>query len=146
MAQNIAPIFPLVPVTSFVGGAAANAATPGVTANNTYDLTTGTSFLVFTSNATNGSRLDFIKVRPLGTNVQTVMRVFINNGSTTATAANNALFLERTMFASTASASAETQDNAISMNISLTPGYRVYVTFGTAVAAGFHLTAVGGDY
>jgi hypothetical protein len=146
MAQNIAPIFPLVPVTTIVGGAAANAATPGVTANNTYDLTTGTSFLVFTSNATNGSRLDFIKVRPLGTNVQTVMRVFINNGSTTATAANNALFLERTMFASTASASAETQDNAISMNISLTPGYRVYVTFGTAVAAGFHLTAVGGDY
>lgn len=146
MAQNIAPIFPLVPVTTIVGGAAANAATPGVTANNTYDLTTGTSFLVFTSNATNGSRLDFIKVRPLGTNVQTVMRVFINNGSTTATAANNALFLERTMFASTASASAETQDNAISMNISLTPGYKVYVTFGTAVAAGFHLTAVGGDY
>lgn len=146
MAQNIAPIFPLVPVTSFVGGAAANAATPGVTANNTYDLTTGTSFLVFTSNATNGSRLDFIKVRPLGTNVQTVMRVFINNGSTTATAANNALYLERTMFASTASASTETQDNAVSMNVSLTPGYRVYVTFGTAVAAGFHLTAVGGDY
>jgi hypothetical protein len=146
MAQNIAPIFPLVPVTTIVGGAAANAATPGVTANNTYDLTTGTSFLVFTSNATNGSRLDFIKVRPLGTNVQTVMRVFINNGSTTATAANNALFLERTMFASTASASAETQDNAVSMNVSLTPGYRVYVTFGTAVAAGFHLTAVGGDY
>ena len=146
MAQNTAPIFPLVPVTSFVGGAAANAATPGVTANNTYDLTTGTSFLVFTSNATNGSRLDFIKVRALGTNVQTVMRVFINNGSTTATAANNALFLERTMFATTASASAETIDNAVSMNVSLTPGYRVYVTFGTAVAAGFHLTAVGGDY
>jgi len=146
MAQNIAPIFPLVPVTTIVGGAAANAATPGVTANNTYDLTTGTSFLVFTSNATNGSRLDFIKVRPLGTNVQTVMRVFINNGSTTATAANNALYLERTMFASTASASAETQDNAVSMNVSLTPGYRVYVTFGTAVAAGFHVTAVGGDY
>lgn len=146
MAQNTAPIFPLVPVTTIVGGAAANAATPGVTANNTYDLTTGTSFLTFTSNATNGSRLDFIKVRALGTNVTTVMRVFINNGSTTATAANNALYLERTLSSTTASASSETPDNAVSMNISLSPGYRVYVTFGTAVAAGFHLTAVGGDY
>jgi hypothetical protein len=28
----------------------------------------------------------------------------------------------------------------------LPAGYRIYATFGTAVAAGFHLTAVGGDY
>jgi hypothetical protein len=147
MAQNTNPIFPLIPVNSWVSGTAATAGTPGLTANTTTDLTAGTNYgPIFTADATDGSRLDFIKVRPLGTNVATVIRIWINNGSVTTTAANNALYLERTLSATTVSQTAELPDLILQLNISLAAGYRVYATFGTAVAAGYHLTAIGGDY
>ena len=147
MAQNTNPIFPLTPVNTWVSGAAANAATPGVTANTTKDLTSGTIYgPIFTGKAVDGSRLDFIKVRVLGTNVQTVVRIWINNGSATGTAANNTLYLERTLSATTVSETAEQPDIILPLNISMPAGYRIYATFGTAVAAGFNLTAVGGDY
>ena len=147
MAQNTNPIFPLTPVNSFVSGAAANAATAGVTANTTKDLSSGTIYgPIFTGKAVDGSRLDFIKVRALGTNVATVVRVWINNGSVTTTAANNVLYLERTLSATTVSEVAEQPDIILPLNLSLPAGYRIYATFGTVVAAGFHLTAVGGEY
>lgn len=147
MAQNTNPIFPLTPVNSWVSGAAANAATPGVTANTTKDLTAGTIYgPIFTGKAVDGSRLDFIKVRALGTNVATVIRIWINNGSATGTAANNTLYLERTLSATTVSETAEQPDVILPLNISIAAGYRIYATFGTAVAAGFNLTAIGGDY
>jgi len=147
MAQNTNPIFPLIPANSWVSGAAANAATPGVTANTTKDLSSGTIYgPIETAGAVEGSRLDFIKVRALGTNVATVIRIWINNGSVTTTAANNTLYLERTLSSTTVSQTAEQPDIILPLNISLAAGYRVYATFGTAVAAGFHLTAIGGDY
>ena len=147
MAQNTNPIFPLTPINTWVSGAAANAATPGVTANTTKDLTSGTIYgPIFTGKAVDGSRLDFIKLRALGTNVATVIRVWINNGSATGTAANNSLYLERTINSTTVSETAEQPDIILPLGISIPAGYRIYATFGTAVAAGFHLTAVGGDY
>lgn len=147
MAQNTNPIFPLIPVNSWISGTAAVAGTPGLSANTTTDLTAGTIYgPIETAGAVEGSRLDFIKVRPLGTNVATVIRIWINNGAATTTAANNTLYLERTLSATTVSQTAEQPDIILPMNISLAAGYRVYATFGTAVAAGFHLTAVGGDY
>ena len=147
MAQNTNPIFPLTPVNSWVSGAAANAATPGVTANTTKDLSSGTNYgPIFTGKAVDGSRLDFIKVRALGTNVATVIRIWVNNGSATTTAANNALYLERTLSSTSVSETAELPDIILPLNISLPAGYRIYATFGTVVAAGFHLTAVGGEY
>jgi hypothetical protein len=78
--------------------------------------------------------------------VATVVRIWINNGLVTTTAANNALYMERTLTSTSVSQTSELADVIIPMNISLAAGYRVYATFGTAVAAGFHLTAVGGDY
>ena len=147
MAQNTNPIFPLTPVNTWVSGAAANAATPGVTANTTKDLTSGTIYgPIFTGKSVDGSRLDFIKVRALGTNVATVIRIFINNGSATGTAANNVLYLERTLASTTSTETAELPDIILPLNISLAATYRIYATFGTAVAAGFHLTGIGGDY
>jgi hypothetical protein len=147
MSQNTNPIFPLIPTNSWVSGTAATAGTAGLTANTTTDLTAGTIYgPIKTAGAVEGSRLDFIKVRSLGTNVATVIRIWINNGSVTTTAANNALYLERTLSATTVSQTAEQPDIILPLNISLAAGYRVYATFGTAVAAGFHLTAIGGDY
>ena len=147
MAQNTNPIFPLIPVNSWVSGTAATAGTAGLTANTTTDLTSGTIYgPIETAGAVEGSRLDFIKVRALGTNVATVIRIWLNNGSVTTTAANNTLYLERTLSSTTVSQTAEQPDIILPLNISLAAGYRVYATFGTAVAAGFHLTAIGGDY
>ena len=140
MAQNTNPIFPLVPVVTWVNAA-------GLVANTTTDLTAGTNYNSnFTANATNGSRVDFIRVRTLGTNVATVIRVWINNGSTTATATNNTLFFERTLAATTVSQTAEQIDTVLPVNISLPTGYKIYYTFGTAVAAGYSIQVVGGDY
>jgi len=147
MAQNTNPIFPLTPVNTWVSGAAASGTTPGVTANTTKDLTSGTIYgPIFTGKAVDGSRLDFIKVRALGTNVQTVIRIWINNGSATGTAANNALYLERTLSSTSVSETTELTDIILPLSISLPATYRIYATFGTAVAAGYHLTAIGGDY
>ena len=146
MPANTSPIFPLTANVTWVSGAAANAATPGVTANTTFDLTSGTIYGPVYTATTNGSRLDFLRLRALGTNVQTVVRVWINNGSATGTAANNTLFFERTIAASTVSQTTEQLDTSIPLNISLPNTYRVYLTFGTATAAGFHASVVGGDY
>lgn len=138
MAANTAPIFPLVPSIQWHTAAL-------VTANTAYDGT-GTVNTVFTADATNGSRVDYLKVRAIGTNVATVLRVFINNGATQATAANNTLFMERTIPATTISAVAETADIYIPLDLSLPAGYVVNVTIGTTVAAGLRVTAVGGAY
>lgn len=147
MAQNTSPIFPLTPVNTWVSGTAATAGTPGLTANTTTDLTAGTNYgPIFTGKAVDGSRLDFIKLRALGTNVATVIRIWINNGSATGTAANNTLYLERTLASTTASQTSEQPDILLPLGISIPAGYRIYATFGTAVAAGFHLTAIAGDY
>jgi hypothetical protein len=145
MSANTSPIFPLTPVVTWVSGVAANSATPGVTANTTKDLTSGTSHNIYTAGS-NGSRVDFVRIRALGTNVATVVRIWINNGSTTSTAANNTLFTDLTIAATTNSEAAQLAETTINLNQSIPAGYKLYATFGTAVAAGFHITTVGGDY
>jgi len=140
MAQNTSPVFPLVPEIAWVN-------TGAVTANTTTNLTAGKIFdSGFTADATNGTRFNIIRVRALGTNVATVMRVWINNGSATGTAANNTLFFERTLAATTVSQVAELPDVILPINVSLPAGYKIYYTFGTAVAAGYGIQVVGGDY
>jgi hypothetical protein len=115
-------------------------------ANTTTDLTTGTSYLIFTSDSTNGGYVQKIRFRALGTNVATVARVWINNGSTTATAANNTLFDEISLAATTVSQTSALAVYEIPMNIALPPSYRLYVTLGTAVAAGYDVTTIAGKY
>ena len=144
MPANIQPIFPIAPKVSWGTVNTANTAKDG----------TGTVVTVFTAGA-NGSKIDQIKVRALGTNVATVMRFFINNGSPNTTAANNALTHEVTIPATTLSETAALSDNDITIakgsDIAvpipyLPAGYKVNVTLGTAVAAGLHVTVYGSDY
>ena len=136
MPANTSPIFPLTPQVAFTTITAANTATDG----------TGTVATIFTAGA-NGGRVDYIRCRALGTNVATVLRVFINNGSTNATATNNALFEELTLPVTTASNTADTGgDSDVALNLSLPTGYKINVVLGTAVSAGWKVTAVGGDY
>jgi hypothetical protein len=135
MPANTTPIFPLVPKVSFAKLQTANTAKDG----------TGTVASVFTAGA-NGSRIDYLKVRALGTNVATVLRVFINNGSDPTVAANNTLFIEQTIAATTLSEVAALADNIVTLDLSLPAGYVLNCTIGTTVAAGLMVTAVGGDY
>lgn len=108
--------------------------------------------LLFTAGA-DGARIERIRAKPLGTNVATVLRIFINNGSDPATAANNILYSEKTIAANTLSQAAESVLNEFpnitdptSFPMVLPAGYRVYASIGTTIAAGLHVTVIAGTY
>ena len=93
MAANTTPIYTLTPKVFFAntdgdGGAAG----PLKTANTAKDGT-GTVLSLPAFDATNGGYADHVRFRPAGTNVATVARVFLNNGSTQATLGNNILIV-----------------------------------------------------
>ena len=136
MAVTATPIFSQTPV--FTVGQT-------ITTANTAKDGSGTVVLLYTAGA-NGSRIDTIKVRNTGTAVATVIRIFINNGATNATATNNSLYVEATIAAATLSETSALADNVITMGISLPASYRVYATIGTTVATALQVSAVGGDY
>lgn len=127
-----------------------------ITAANTAKDGTGTVNLIFTADASNGGRVERIRAVPLGTNVATVLRIFINNGSDPTTAANNTLYAQATLAATTnteiAALAAVELPNALTVAdgtafpLVLPPGYRIYATLGTAVAAGYAVQAIGGSY
>jgi len=137
MVANAIPIFSKV---------ARNEWANGITAANTALDGTGTVDTVFTADATNGSYLQKLTIRPRGTNVASVLRVFMNNGSTNATAANNVMIAEASLPATTASAVAALAGIEVPINMPIAPGYKINVTLGTAVAGGYAVSAHGGDY
>lgn len=109
------------------------------TANTAKD---GTGSVAVVMKADEISYIDRLVFRATGTNVQTVARVFINNGEPTTNAANNVLFAEITLDATTLSETTALADEELPLNIYLPAGYRVFVTIGTTVAAGWRVTAV----
>jgi hypothetical protein len=137
MPGNTAPIFTRVPDIIWAAG---------ITAANTAKDGTGTVDTVFTADATNGSFLQKLIVRPRGTNVASVLRVFINNGLTNATAANNCLIAEVSLAATTNTEVAAIAGFEVPMSLPIPPGYKINVTLGTAVAGGYAVAGIGGDY
>lgn len=137
MAVNTKPIFTAKPEIQWSPAplAAANTAKDG----------TGTVTTVFTTGA-DGSYVQKMVIRPIGTNVQTVLRVFVNNGSTNATAANNSLIAEMTLPATTLSEVAAQPPFELPLNFALPAGFKLNCTLGTAVAAGHEVTVLGGSY
>jgi len=138
MANN-QPIFSKIGDIQWSGASAS-------AANTTKDMTTGTTYSVFTADATNGGYVQRIRFRPLGTNAATVARIWINNGSATSTAANNILFDEVSLAASTLSETSATSLTELPLNFALPPGYKIFVTLGTVVAAGYAVSVIGGKY
>ena len=136
MAANISPIY-------CIGGNITVGQT--VATANTAKDGTGTVVTIHTAGA-NGSRVEKIRFRALGTNVATVARLFINNGSTNTVAANNILYEELTLPATTLSETAQLLNQEMSVSLVLPAGYKLLITIGTTVAAGYAVTAVGGDY
>jgi hypothetical protein len=115
-------------------------------ANTTTNLTSGTIYPIFTADTTNGGYVQRVRFRPLGSNAATVARVWINNGSDTTVSANNTLWDEIAIALTTVSQTAAQATYELPLNFPLPPSYRLYITLGTVVAAGFDVTVIGGKY
>jgi hypothetical protein len=138
MAANTSPISPIAQATSWNQSVitAANAALDG----------TGTVGTLLTAGA-NGSRVNRLHIQHLGTNVATVMRFWLNNGSANTTPANNVLIAEVTVPANTLSQTAASTAIEAALNVVLKPGYKILYAIGTAVASGHSVsTPDAGDY
>jgi len=119
--------------------------TSAITANTTKDLTSGTAYLAFTASST-GGYVQRLRLRPLGTNVASLARIWINNGGATGTTANNILWDEITLPATTNSETSALPTYEIPLNFALPPTYKIFVTIATGVAAGFAIIVIGGKY
>lgn len=112
----------------------------GISANNQ---------LVFTA-GTNGSRIVGLKFAAIGTNVQSVARIYVNNGSTNTTAGNNSLIGAVTLPATTASNTVAEPTATYMFDggaLDIEANWRIYVGLATTVAAGWRVTPIlGGDY
>ena len=140
MAANNVPIFSKVGVINWSTTTLATVLAADYTGVGAHNV------LAFTADATNGSFLRSLKLKAIGTNVATVARVYINNGSTNGTATNNFFFAEFSLPATTASTTTATTDIEIPLNVALPPGYKVYVGLGATVAAGWVVGGIGGNF
>lgn len=140
MAGNTTPIYSKVGAIGGIGGTTLTTAAAdytGVSTNNK-------SF--FTADATNGGFVQRLRFKAIGTNVATVARIYINNGSANTSAANNVFYGEISLPATTASATASTSDIDYPLNFALPAAYQLYVGLGTTVAAGWVVSTVAGAY
>lgn len=138
MPNNL-PVYPTVPNT----GARNVVLTTG---NTTKDGSAGTT-LVFTAGAA-GSRLRFLELHAIGTNVASLLRVFLNNGiGAVGTASNNSFIGELPLPVTTLTETAMTGPPIIlPLDRELAPGERVYVVLATGVAVGWACVAWGEDF
>lgn len=144
MPANTAPIFTLLGDLSADSGAtfplvmttAANDFT-GISANNLLIHTAGP----------NGAYIESIRFKARGANVASAVRVFLNNGSTPGTAANNFLWDDVALPATTASIVGQTGPAIIlPMRLMLPPTWRIYAGLATTVAGGWAGLVVAGEY
>lgn len=137
MPANFTPVFPLTPKIGRAALTAANSAMDG----------TGTTAVIFAAAGAFGARVDRVRCRALGTNVATVARIFLNNGSASSSAVNNTLVGEIDLPATTeTNGAALVSDIDYLLDTSIPVGWTVLVCLGTAVWAGWQFTCVGGDY
>lgn len=140
MAQNVNPIFGRIPVIAYVNGVtAANTAKDG-TGTVDFLKTDGTS-VTYTA-PTDGAWLRNITVDPRGTNVASVMRIFLCRNTTNTTATNNMKIREASLPATTnTEVAALNATQVIPINMALPSGFSIFVTLGTAVAGGYVVAA-----
>lgn len=139
MAQNTAPIFLGVAKVNF-----ADLSTSGVTNMDGTDANVKT---VFTAHASYSSKIEDVYVVHKGTNASaTVVRFWINNGSSAGTATNNTLMYEMTMALNTVGQTAASIQGTWRANLVLPAGYKLLAASGNAISGGMAVTCVGGDY
>jgi hypothetical protein len=144
MAGNTDPIF------SKAGDVSTNNSTTVsqaiLTAANDFTGAGANNVLVFTAGA-NGAYVQRLRLKAAGTNVASVMRIFINNGSIHTTAANNTFYGEIALPITTSNAVGITApDLDYPLNFALNASFTIWVGLGTTVAAGWFVTAIAGQY
>jgi len=145
MAANTAPIFSIAGHVESVASDNSGLVV-GPTANTAQDGS-GTLYKAFTAGA-NGSFLQKIRFRPVGSPAATVCRVFISSSSSTS-ATNTWLYDEITLPAVTVSQTAASSVFELPLNFALNANYLLYVTFGTSTGSsgtGYSVVTVAGDY
>jgi hypothetical protein len=149
MAGNSDPIYSKVGDIQWSGTSALF--TSAMTAGNvsSYDGTDANVKQIFSADATNGGFVQRVRAKCCGltgTSAASVLRIWINNGSTNATAVNNVLVGEVGLPAVANTIVAATPDVELTLNIALPAGYKLYAGLGTAVTTGWAVTAIGGKY
>jgi hypothetical protein len=145
MPANTSPIYSIVGAVDSVASNESGLVV-GPTAN-TSQTGSGTMYKAFTAGA-NGSYVQKMRFRPVGSPAATVCRVFISSSSTTSTTATW-LYDEITLPAVTVSQTAATSVFELPLNIALDPNYLLYVTFGTSTGSagtGYSVVTIAGDY
>jgi len=145
MPANTSPIYSIV---GDIDSVASNNAglVVGPTANTALDGS-GTLVKAFTAGA-NGSYVQKMRFRPVGSPAATVCRVFISASASTS-ATNTWLYDEITLPAVTLSQTAASSVFELPINVALDPTYLLYVTFGTSTGSagtGYSVVTIAGDY
>lgn len=115
------------------------------TGSNTYDGTNAAAVVVYTAGS-GGGFIQRLRFKAIGSNIATVARIFINNGSTHTSAGNNSFYGEISLPGTTGSASAATIEEDYVMNLAINPSFQIFVMLATTVAAGWVVTPVAGQY
>lgn len=145
MAANTSPIYSIVGAVDSVAFNNAGLVV-GPTANTALDGS-GTLIKLFTA-GTNGSYVQKIRFRPVGSPAATVARIFISSSSSTS-ATNSWLYDEITLPAVTLSQTAASSVFELPENFALDPNFLLYVTFGTSTGSagtGYSVVTIAGDY
>ena len=116
-----------------------------------------TNGIILVTAGENGTRIDAVSVRSLGTNVATVLRIFWNDG-TGIGESNFQLIHEVLLPATTAQTANVTGSDIILLPINfandgrgvlppaLKSGQKLYISLGTTVASGYSVLFMGGDF
>ncbi len=149
MPANSDPIFTKVADIQWSGTSALFAS--AMTAGNvsSYDGTDANIKSIFTADSTNGGYVRSIRLKCCaltGTSAASVMRFWVNNGSTAATAVNNVLIGEIGLPAVANTVVAATPDLEYPINLALPPNYKILAGIGTAVTTGWTAAVLGGKY
>lgn len=143
MPANFNPIFTLKPNVSVDNGTTFSLAL--TTAVGDYTGVSANYRLIHTAGA-DGSYIKRLRFKAVGTNIASVARIFLNNGLTNATAANNKFYGELSLPAVTGINTAATVDLDYPMEFQLDPTFRIYVGLGTTVASGWDCVAIAAQY
>jgi hypothetical protein len=136
MAANTAPIY--TRTSDLQGGGAII----GTSANTATDGTGANTFLLFTADATEGSFVRRVILKPVSTIAGTVARLWWLNDTgtftagTTNTAAKTFMIEEVTIAAWTASNNTASPRYDIAVNLHLPASTKLLMTFGTSTGAG----------
>lgn len=116
----------------------------------TYTIASGTASPAtgtIVADPINGQRIEKVVFQPIGACTASAGRIFLNNGQTNGTAANNTYLKDVTLPTLAAvSEVASMPQTVVTLEIVVPPFHKLNVTIGTTVATAYAVYAVAGGY